>query len=125
MALVLLATVGCQDEPSPALESKDSVEAAIRDYLSQRQDLALDNMTVEVTEVEFQGETAEAEVIFRTKSGQGQMLFHYTLRRVGNHWVVEGGSRPRPPAARELPPGHPPVDSPPAQPENLPRPGQS
>lgn len=98
------------------------MEAAIRAYLSQRSDLAMNKMEVEITHVEFQGEKAEADVIFRVKGGQGTMPFHYTLHREGDHWVVERG-RSGTPTGTQMPPGHPPLGgSPPS--EKLPRTGQ-
>ena len=104
-----------------SIETKPAVEAALRAYLAQRPGLALDKMDMEVKDVQFKGETAEADVIFRVKDGPGEMGMHYTLRRQGNQWVVEGSGQSSASGA-ELPPGHPPVK--PATPEKLPRSSQ-
>lgn len=116
----LLLLSACARQATQEQESKAAVEAAIRAYLSQRPDLALDKMEMELKQVEFQGETAEADVVFRVKSGEGEMPFHYRLRRQGTGWVVERGSG----QGTAMPPGHPPVTTPPAPPEKLPRTGQ-
>lgn len=106
----------CQREAARNPEAE--VEAAIRDYLETRPGLSLDNMEMELTKVEFQGDTAEADVLFRSKAGEGEMPFHYTLRREGDGWVVERRGR------GQMPPGHPPVTEPQEAPETLPRTGR-
>lgn len=121
LSLVLLAAA-CGRGGAAKLESNEAVEAAIRTYLSQRHDLAMEKMVIEVQHVEFKGETAEADVVFRVQGGEGAMPFHYTLRREGDHWVVERGAG-RGMGAGPMPPGHPPVISP-QPPEKLPRSGQ-
>jgi hypothetical protein len=115
-AIVLLA--GCQ---KGAPETKAAVEAALRAYLAQRPGLAMDKMEMEVKDVSFKGETAEADVVFRVKDGPGEMAMRYTLRRQGDQWVVERGGQAGSSGA-EMPPGHPPVQ--PAPPEKLPRSSQ-
>ena len=67
--------------------------------------LALDKMEVEVQEVTLQGDRAEAQVRFRTQSGEGEMTLRYQLRREGERWVVELGSVHGGTGA--MPPGHP------------------
>lgn len=121
LGLTLLAAA-CGRGGASKLESNQAVEAAIRAYLSQRSDLAMDKMVLEIEHVEFKGEKAEADVVFRVKDGQGAMPFHYTLRREGDHWVVERAAG-RGMGAGPMPPGHPPLTSPPP-PEKLPRSGQ-
>ncbi len=87
------------------------------DYLSQRQDLNMSQMDVDVSSVSFRANEADATVSIRPKgSGAGQgMQVRYTLERQGNRWVVKGkgqsgghGSQ-MPGAPREMPPGHPPT----------------
>lgn len=122
LGLTLLAAAACGRGGASKLESNEAVEAAIRAYLSQRSDLAMDKMVLEIEHVEFKGEKAEADVVFRAKDGQGAMPFHYTLRRERDHWVVERGAG-RGMGTGTMPPGHPPVTSPP-RPEKIPRSGQ-
>ena len=104
-----------------SIETKPAVEAALRAYLAQRPGLAMDKMDMEVKDVKFKGETAEADVVFRVKDGEGEMAMRYTLRRQGDHWVVERGGQTGASGA-EMPPGHPPVQ--PAPPEKQPRSSQ-
>lgn len=120
LSMALVFAGGCRRQQAPPLESEAAVEAAIRAHLSQRADLAMDKMILEIEKVEFGGETAEADVVFRLREVPGAMPFHYTLRRQGDHWVVESG-RGRAAEGMELPPGHPPVGSSPPSPEKLPR----
>lgn len=128
LAAALLVGTACGRQAATQQDSKAAVESAIRAYLGQRRDLALDKMDIEITRVDFQGDTAEADVVFRVKDGEGEMPMHYTLRRQGDAWVVEparpAGAHPGTGGA-EMPPGHPPVDSSPKPPEKLPRTGQS
>ena len=106
-----------------SIDTKPAVEAALRAYLAQRPGLAMDKMDMEVKDVKFKGETAEADVVFRVKDGEGEMAMRYTLRRQGDQWVVERGAQSGASGA-EMPPGHPPVESAPTPPEKLPRTGQ-
>ena len=106
-----------------SIETKPAVEAALRAYLTQRPGLAMDKMDMEVKDVKFKGETAEADVVFRVKDGEGEMAMRYTLRRQGDTWVVERSAQSGASGA-EMPPGHPPVDSSPTPPEKLPRSSQ-
>jgi hypothetical protein len=104
---------------------RSSPEAAIRqgviDYLSQRSNLNMSGMNVDVTSLVVRQNEADAVISFTAKgAGPGQaMSMRYTLERKGDRWVVkdkaEAGANPHggaaPPAGGELPPGHPPVDS--------------
>jgi hypothetical protein len=74
-------------------QSKAAVQAAIEAHLQQRQNLVLANMTLEVQDVKFAGDTAQAEVKFRSKqSPELAVGVHYTLRRAGDRWQVESSS---------------------------------
>lgn len=74
-------------------QSKAAVQAAIEAHLQQRQNLVLANMTLEVQEVKIAGDTAQAEVKFRSKqSPELAVSVHYTLRRAGERWQIESSS---------------------------------
>jgi hypothetical protein len=117
---VLLASVGCNRLTS----QEGNIEQAIKDHLSQRGDLSMDQMVMELGEVKVDGEAAGAEVVFRTTSDPpARMSYHYELRRQDNTWKVTGGwpsgsddqagtqhpgmGAAAPPPA--LPEGHPPL----------------
>lgn len=109
---------GCQQQAVPetsqatdADEVKKEAHTAISDYLATRQDLNLANMDLEVTDVTVEGETAVAQVRFRSKQGNAEMPMSYRLRREEGHWVVQ-----RPSGGGQMPAGHPPTstDPPPA-----------
>ncbi|MBI4458767.1 MAG: hypothetical protein HY648_01745 [Acidobacteria bacterium] len=115
--------VGCTSEP--AADSDTAVRQAIEKHLAGRSDLAADKMTMEVVNVKFDGERAEAEVVFRTTSGPpAQMAFLYELHREGSEWQVERGrpsatDSPHPSSSsgsdgnkNPSPEGHPPITSP-------------
>lgn len=118
LVLAALAVVGCGKESAKPAQSQGegqeaAIEAAVKAYLAGRSDLALDNMEIEFKKISVQGDTAEAEVVFRTKSGEGEMPISYKLAREEGNWVVQ---RKRPEASEgPMPPGHPPV--PPQAPE--------
>lgn len=128
---VLLA--GCGNK---GIQNEAAVRQGVVDYLSQRSDLNLSTMQVDVTSVSFRQDEADATVSFRPKGApEGGMQMRYTLERKGNRWVVKGRGRGQAgqaphgagqmppvgagagqaPAARgtpqgsELPPGHPPM----------------
>lgn len=87
LALVLIA-MGCGTRGK--LESKEAVQTAIEAHLKERQNVMLSNMSLEVGEVKFAGDSADAEVQFRSKQSPDVAVgVHYKLRRVGDHWQVE------------------------------------
>jgi hypothetical protein len=53
----------------------------------------LTNLTLEVQDVTFTGDTAQAEVKFRSKQSPNLVVgVRYLLRRVGDRWQVESSS---------------------------------
>ena len=119
LCLLLLATPACARYARSKLETKEAVKAAIDEHLAKRRGkLALGNMNVAVREVKFQGDRAEAEVVFTTQ-GRASMNMHYTLRREADHWVVERGAS----SDMGMPSGHPSMTEP-AHPQTAPPAGQ-
>ncbi len=121
-AVVLLTLAGCQreqaaptaDQSAPAAVAPDgssggnaAVEAAVRSYLASRPGLNLEAMNVEFKEIKIADGAAEADVLFRSKSGEGEMTMHYQLLRQGGQWVVQRDRAPS--GSGPLPPGHPPT----------------
>ncbi len=120
-AVLLLASLAFGCTRAPKVESKEAVQEALRQYWKTRQDLALDKMDIEVSQVKFSEGAAEAEVSFRAKGSSGPpMKMRYTLRRSAEGWKVDKGASSgvaTPPAtggAGELPSGHPSVGGTPA-----------
>ncbi|MBI4166325.1 MAG: hypothetical protein HY508_11390 [Acidobacteria bacterium] len=86
-----LVLAGCNR--SHKAESKEAVQKTIETYLEQRKNLTLANMDLEVAEVKFEGETANAEVKFRSKqSSDFTVSVHYKLKRSGEGWQVESST---------------------------------
>lgn len=82
---------GCSTSKGP--ETKEAVRAAIEAHLAQRKNVVLSNMTLEVQDVKFTGDTAEAQVNFRSKQASDLVVgVHYLLRRSGDTWKVESSS---------------------------------
>lgn len=87
-SVIGIAAVGCH-----RLDSKPAVQAAIEEHLKRRPGLVLENMTMELEEVKFNGETAEARVKFLSKQAPGSFVeVRYTLRQEGGRWEVESSS---------------------------------
>lgn len=114
-AAVLLA--GCQ---RGAQNDEAAVRQAVMDYLSQRSDLNLSQMDVNVTSIAINGNQAEATASIQPKNapaGTPPMEIRYALERQGDHWAVKGraagqeghGMGAAPGQAQPLPPGHPPA----------------
>jgi hypothetical protein len=126
LAAVLLA-LGCARN----INNKDAVRQGVLDYLDQRKgQLALDttSMNVNIANVAFHNDEADATVAFEMKGNSGPpMSMNYVLQRKGDKWVVKGrkesglnphgggqglpGSVPGSPSGA-LPPGHPPTTPP-------------
>ena len=125
----VLIVVGC----GPLSNQQGNIEKAIKDHLSQRGDLSMDQMVMELGPVKVDGDAAGAEVVFRTTSDPpASMSYHYELRRQDGAWKVTGGwpsgsedqagtqhpgmGEAAPPALPEghppLPEGNPPADNP-------------
>jgi hypothetical protein len=114
--LGLLLVVGCSR--TAETQPKAAIQAAIEAHLQQRQNLVLANMTLEVQDVKFAGDKAEAEVKFRSKQSPNLSVgVRYLLRRAGDRWQVESSSpssgmgavapaSPAPPVEPGLKPSH-------------------
>ncbi|MFI5095533.1 MAG: hypothetical protein WCE50_18345 [Candidatus Acidiferrum sp.] len=104
ISAVLLA--GCQQRGNtmsagPAAASTDSspnaaIQTAIRAHLAHNTNLRLDSFDMELKQVTFDGDHAQAQVEFHAKSGGGTMQLNYALAKQNGAWsVVEstpGGS---------------------------------
>jgi hypothetical protein len=116
LLFLALFLAGCQRAP----ESKEAVRSAVMDHLAKNTGLDIGSMAIEVGNVKFSGDTAQAAVSFRPKSSpDAGMTMSYSLERRGAKWVVakrpEGSSHggqaqdSTPRQGGELPPGHPPL----------------
>jgi hypothetical protein len=122
--LVGLAVLLSACHKSASIQSKAAIQAAIETHLQGRPNVALNNMKIDVQDVKFDGDRAEAEVKFSSKKASDITVgVRYVLRRVGDRWEVEsssvrsgmegsthgsaGGGMPSPaPAAPTLQPSH-------------------
>ena len=88
-----LVLSGCSK--SGKVQSKDAIQEAIERHLQKQSSVLLDNMTVEVQDVKFEGDRANADVKFRSKQSPDVAVGRqYVLRRVGGQWQVESSSSP-------------------------------
>ena len=94
MSLLVLGLAGSSAcNRSSGVHSKAAVQEAIEEHLKQQPNVAFQNMTVEVGDVAFSGDTAEAQVKFRSKQAPNLAVgVQYKLRRSGNGWKVESTS---------------------------------
>jgi uncharacterized protein YhdP len=75
------------------VHSKAAVQEAIEEHLKQQPNVTFRNLTVEVGDVTFNGDTAQAQVKFRSKQAPNMAVgVRYELRRSGNGWQVESTS---------------------------------
>jgi hypothetical protein len=89
-ALALIAS-GCSRF---AGRSRSAVRAAIEQHLREQPGLQMQNMTTEVRDVRFNGDTADAQVRFVSKeSPDAFVVIRYQLRRNGGQWQVQSTSR--------------------------------
>jgi hypothetical protein len=118
---------GCSKPASksgPASEEmrKQELKAALEKYLAARGTINVAAMDIEILQATFADNTAEAQVEFRTKQGQGAMQMTYAFERQNGTWVVKSssGGMGHPDASMQapsampgqMPPGHPPVRPP-------------
>jgi hypothetical protein len=122
--LVCCLLAACNRAP----QDEGAVRQALQEHLSKNAGLDMNAVDMEITNLRFEGNTARAQVAFKPKAAPSEgMQMSYTLERRGEKWVVQGrgaghggamgggmgsGGAPgamQPPAAGELPAGHPPV----------------
>lgn len=126
--LLLLVSAGCSRNTSPAPaaagDDRQAIEAALTKYLHERGTINVSAMDVKIEDLKIAGDRADAQVMFRTKQGEGEMRVAYVLMRQNNVWTVQAPPRSEtgmphpgamPPGDAALPSGHPPVTTP-AQP---------
>ena len=78
---------------SSGVNSRAAVQEAIEEHLRQRSNVVSQNMTMEVGDVTFNGDTAQAQVRFHSKQAPSLAVgVLYKLRRAGNGWQVESTS---------------------------------
>lgn len=137
LCLLIGIFFGCSKPASqgaPASEEtrKQELKAALEKYLAARGTINVAAMDIEILQATFADNTAEAQVEFRTKQGQGAMQMTYAFERQNGDWVVKsssGGGTGHPGTGMQapsempgqMPPGHPPV-RPPAQSQPPPQP---
>jgi hypothetical protein len=86
-----LVLLGC----GRGAQNEGAVRQGVMDYLTQRSDLNLKAMQVDVTSVSFRQDEADATVSFRPKGAAGGgMQMRYTLERKDGRWVVKGKGHP-------------------------------
>ncbi len=88
---VVMVLCGCGWFRGP--ETKSAVREALEVHLKQRPNLLMANMTMEVQEVKFSGDRAEALVKYQSKqAAEVSVLVRYVLRKSGKSWEVESSS---------------------------------
>jgi ketosteroid isomerase-like protein len=94
------------------IDSKAAVQQAIEEHLKQQPNVFFQNMTIELGDVTFSGDTALAQVKFRSKQAPSMAVgIVYRLRKTGDRWRVEStatastpGTTPHGGAAAPMPP---------------------
>ncbi len=133
--ILVLASVACSrntsQAPAAAGDDRPAIEAALTKYLNERGTINISAMDVKIEDLKIAGDRADAQVLFRTKQGEGEMRMAYVLTRQNNIWTVqapprsetgmphEGVAMPQGQGQTALPSGHPPVTTP-AQPQSTP-----
>jgi hypothetical protein len=89
LAVASLALTCSKRETASKAEIREAIEA----HLKQRPNLMMANMDLELQEVKFSGDTADARVQFRSKQSPSLVVgVSYKLRRVDGRWKVESTS---------------------------------
>ena len=122
---LLLVSAGCSRNTSQspaATDDRQAIEAALTKYLNERGTINVSAMDVKIDDLKIAGDRADAQVLFRTKQGEGEMRMNYVLLRQNNAWTVQAPARTEtdmphegvaiPQGQTALPSGHPPVTTP-------------
>jgi hypothetical protein len=74
-------------------QSKPAVRAAIEEHLAQQPGLQMQNMTMQMQDVKFQGDSAEAQVKYLSKESPDiYVQIRYELHKQGGRWQVQASS---------------------------------
>ncbi len=92
LVLGLASSAACHR--AGGVNSRSGVQEAIEEHLRQRTSgVAAQNMTMEIGEVTFSGDTAQAQVTFRSKQPPNVSVgVVYKLHKVGDGWQVDSAS---------------------------------
>lgn len=134
MLLPILAVVALLGSCRTAADERAAMRTALEAHLSQRGNLNLAGMDMEIRVLRQDARSADIQVQFRAKQGGGSMQMAYTLERQGNGWLVKGsrttagdsahpdvgGAPATSPAPGGLPSGHPPITPSPQTPTKRP-----
>jgi len=105
--LLIFGLAGCHR----GVESKDAVRQGVLDYLATK-GLAAAAMDINVTDVKFDGDKADATVSFAAKgTGAGQMAIQYRLELKDSKWAVVGRKDASQHGGGMVPPGAAPQGS--------------
>jgi len=86
--LCVIASAACHK--LSRVDSKAAIQEAIEEHLKQQPNVFFQNMTVEVGDVTFSGDTAVAQVKFHSKQDPNLAVgIVYRLRKTGDRWRVE------------------------------------
>ncbi|MGB9467471.1 MAG: hypothetical protein WBR10_20350 [Candidatus Acidiferrum sp.] len=98
LAISSIAFAGCQQRInsvpySPAVASADAspdaaIHTAIQTHLAHNSNLRLDSFDMEVKQIAFDGDRAQAHVEFHAKSGSGSLQLSYALAKRDGTWQV-------------------------------------
>ena len=95
LCLVGMALVLSNCNRSGKAPSNAAIQQAIEQHLQKQSSVLSNNMTVEVQDIKFEGDRANADVKFRSKQSPDLVVGrHYILHRVGGQWQVESSSSP-------------------------------
>jgi len=91
MSLVVLSVVASAAcHKLRGVDYKAAIQEAIEEHLRQQPNVFFQNMTVEIGDVTFSGDTALAQVKFHSKQAPNLAVgIVYRLRKAGDRWRVE------------------------------------
>jgi hypothetical protein len=103
--LLIVCLAGCHR----GIENKDAVRQGILDYLATK-GMTPAAMDINVTDVKFDGDKADATVSFAAKgTGVGQMTIQYHMARKDSKWAVVGRQDASQHGGGQVPPGAAPM----------------
>jgi hypothetical protein len=115
-----LLTLACNRAP----KNNEAIRQGVVEHLRKQSGLDVNAMNIDVTNVTYRGNEADATVAFKPKGVPGEgMSMNYTLENQSGKWVVKrragasgtgnphtmGGEGSAAPQPGQLPPGHPTV----------------
>ena len=88
LLLTLLAASGCAGGADPHETQEQDILAAVQVYLREQRSMNPDGMSMKITQLELDGDEAQATIEFTSPNGDSNLEVEYLLSKGQDGWTV-------------------------------------